>query len=191
MDDQGQPTEAPDSTNALHDAQEAIGLSPPCPRPVSAARTNKVTGESEEMLIRCNTRKARIYPSCAAPYRGDVNAIMRDGIQTAAEDDAVVFLTVTAPSFGRIRHVPRPAPPRLSARKQAAWDRSRQRRCACGSRHTQGEKRYAGVPVSPGEHDYAGQVRFNLAAGGCGREQRTSSRGFWTLHRFSGSGDQF
>lgn len=166
MGDQGQPTEAPDSSNALHDALEAIGLSLPCQRPVSAVRTNTLTGESEEILIRCNTRKARVCPSCAALYRGDVNAIMREGIQTAAaEDDAVVFLTVTAPSFGKIHHVPRPAPPRLSARKRAAWDRRRQRRCACGSRHTQGDKRYAGVPVSPGEYDYAGQVRFNLAAG--------------------------
>lgn len=150
----------------LTDALEALGVTLPCQRPVRIDGVNSQTGEVIELEMRCNTRKARVCPSCSALYRGDIKAIMREGIRTAQEqDDAVVFLTMTAPSFGATHYVPPMPPPRLSSRRRAQWSRRYQRRCSCGAQHAPGERRYLGVPAMPGTYDYGAQVRWNLAAG--------------------------
>ncbi|WP_449283475.1 replication initiator [Leucobacter sp.] len=148
------------------DALEALGVTLPCQRPVHMNGVNPDTGEAVELEMRCNTRKARICPSCAALYRGDIKAIMREGIHTAqSQGDAVVFLTLTAPSFGATHYVAPTPPPRLSSRRRTQWSRRYQRRCSCGVQHAPGERRYLGVPVSTGGYDYGAQVRWNLAAG--------------------------
>lgn len=148
------------------DALEALGVRLPCQRPVYMNGVNPSTGEVVEIEMRCNTRKARICPSCSALYRGDVKAIIREGIHTAqVQGDIVVFFTLTAPSFGPTHFVPPTPPPRLSSRQRAQWSRRNHRRCLCGVQHAPGDRRYLGVPASIGSYDYDAQVRWNLAAG--------------------------
>src|SRR5699024_4734732 len=149
---------------------ESLGVSLPCQRPVRMMRSgvDSITGEvgeAQEVLIRCGTRLASRCPSCAALYRGDVQAIMREGLRSAGADDAIVFLTLTAPSFGRTHHVPPAPPPRLGRRRRAVWERRHRRRCECGTVHSPGDSALRGVPVRPGSYRYAQQVRWNWGAG--------------------------
>ena len=128
--------------------------------------TNTETGEQIELELRCNTRKARVCPSCAALYRGDISAIMREGIHTAQEQgDKIVFLTMTAPSFGPTHFVPPTPPPRLNGRLRANWDKRYRRRCPCGQHHAPGDRRWIGLPAYADAYDYGGQVRWNAASG--------------------------
>src|SRR5699024_12408929 len=110
--------------DALADAVEEAAGTRRCQRPVRMIGTNTATGEQVELELRCNTRRARVCPSCAALYRGDISAIMREGIPTAQEQgDKIVFLTMTAPSFGPTHFVPPTPPPRLNGRLRANWDK--------------------------------------------------------------------
>ena len=150
----------------MADALEVVGVKLPCQRPVRMIGTNTATGEQIELELRCNTRKARVCPSCAALYRGDISAIMREGIHTAQEQgEKVVFLTMTAPSFGATHYVPPTPPPRLNSRLRANWDKRNRRRCRCGQHHAPGDRRWIGLPVYVDAYDYDAQVRWNAAAG--------------------------
>lgn len=153
------------------DALEALGIKLPCQRPVRMIRDaiDTTTGEvtsSEEVLLRCNSRLARVCPSCAALYRGDIQAIMRDGLQlAAAQGETIIFLTLTAPGFGPIHYTPPVPPPRLNARRRAAWERRHLRRCQCGQLHAPEDRRWKGLPATPDSYDYCAQVAWNSAAG--------------------------
>src|SRR5699024_10060762 len=146
--------------DATAEALEGVGIKLPCQRPVRMIGTNTTTGEQIELELRCNTRKARVCPSCAALYRGDISAIMREGIHTAQEHgDKIVFLTMTAPSFGPTHFVPPTPPPRLNGRLRANWDKRYRRRCPCGQHHAPGDRRWIGLPAYADAYDYGGQVR--------------------------------
>lgn len=150
----------------MAEALEGVGVKLLCQRPVRMIGTNVKTGEQVELELRCNTRKARVCPSCAALYRGDISAIMREGIHTArGQGDRVVFLTVTAPSFGATHYVPPTPPPRLNARLRATWEKRNRRRCPCGQHHAPGDRRWIGLPAHVDAYDYDAQVRWNAAAG--------------------------
>ena len=152
--------------DAMADAVEKAGVTLRCQRPVRMIGTNTATGEQVELELRCNTRKARVCPSCAALYRGDISAIMREGIHTAQEQgDKIVFLTMTAPSFGVTHYVPPTPLPRLNARLRANWDKRYRRRCPCGTHHAPGDRQWIGLPVHADTYDYDAQVRWNAAAG--------------------------
>lgn len=153
-------------------ALETFGVSLPCQRPVRMLRhqVNEETGgidpAGKEFLLRCNNRRASVCPSCAALYKGDVSAIMRAGIHAAqAAGEEVVFLTLTAPSFGPTHYVPPTPPPRLNRRSREQWDRRHRRRCRCGDVHSPGDRRFLGVPASPEAYDYDAQVRWNAGVG--------------------------
>ncbi|WP_446430040.1 replication initiator [Leucobacter sp. 1207-22] len=136
----------------------------PCQRPISATRTNVRTGEIETFDMRCNTRKGRICPSCAALYRGDVNAIAREGIHSAMDQgDQIVFLTVTLPSFGKTHWVPEASDVLVTAKQRASWVAKKRKKCSCGVTHKQGDSRYKGLPL-PG-YDYDKQARWNSGVG--------------------------
>ncbi|WP_343036409.1 replication initiator [Isoptericola halotolerans] len=114
------------------------------------------SGEAREVSIRCGTRFRRRCPSCAHLYRGDVRAVMYDGlnvIRDAAEGvgDALFFLTFTAPSFGRTH------------RAAKGYEKGG-RRCGCGRRHEPGSA-WRGVPLRFSEYDYVSQVPWNYCAG--------------------------
>src|SRR5699024_12178837 len=84
--------------DATAEALEQTGIRLPCQRAVRMVGTNTETGEQIELELRCNTRKARVCPSCAALYHGDISAIIREGIHTAqGQGHKLVLLTMTAP----------------------------------------------------------------------------------------------
>lgn len=114
-----------------------------CQCPVRLIGTNNESGEQIELELRCNSRKARVCPCCAALYRGEISSIMREGIHAAQnKGEKVVFLTMTAPSFGVTHYVPPTPPPRLNARLRAAWNRRNRRPCACDQQRAPADRRW-------------------------------------------------
>ncbi|WP_158716344.1 replication initiator [Blastococcus sp. Marseille-P5729] len=136
---------------------ERVGIAVGCSRPL---RMVNEVGETIE--VRCGTRRAADCPSCSALYRGDVSALLRSGVLD--HGGIVVMLTLTAPSFGRVHRVPKPASPRLADRHRAAWVKRARRRCPCGMIHRPGDD-LAGVPLDADRYDVAAQVRWNRRTG--------------------------
>lgn len=134
-----------------------------CIRPLRVA----VTPGAPPVFARCHTRLAHVCPSCSRLYAGDWKKIIRsgllptpDGTTTAAdfEGEDVLFLTLTAPSFGRVHRVPKPGLELTPARPV--------RTCGCGHRHTwEADRGLAGVPLDPDNYKYKDQVRWNYALG--------------------------
>lgn len=129
------------------------------------ASTGEV-GPGQEVWLRCGTRQISACPPCAALYRGDARAIIFEGLRTALDHgEQLVFLTLTAPSFGETHRVPPTPSPRLNRRQRAAWEKRYLRACPCGTQHAPGDRRFIGVPLRPSLYDYDGQVRWNSEAG--------------------------
>lgn len=144
------------------DAAWALGADLPCQRPVRMQRRDVATGVESTVFIRCGTRVASQCPSCASLYRGDVAAVLRDGLFGTAEDEVIVLLTLTAPSFGETHFVPPQAPPKDEKKAHAGWERRfGKRKCRCGNKHLPGDKEWTGVPRDSETYDYEGQVRWN------------------------------
>ncbi len=144
------------------DAAWALGADLPCQRPVRMQRRDVATGVESTVCIRCGTRVASLCPSCASLYRGDVAAVLRDGLFGTAEDEVIVLLTLTAPSFGETHFVPPQAPPKDEKKAHAGWERRfGKRKCRCGNKHLPGDKEWTGVPRDSETYDYEGQVRWN------------------------------
>ena len=146
-------------------ALEGFGVSLPCQRPIRVARRH-VSGGEDEVLVRCGTRRQRLCPSCAALYAGDSKRILREGLSMlAATGDRLVFVTATAPSFGRVHHVPNPPPHRLGAGQRKRWAVAARRRCGCGQVHSQADEALRGVPIDPETYEYGAQTTWNRAFG--------------------------
>lgn len=144
----------------------------PCQRPVRMMKhgvdegTGEIAAEGHEVLLRCGTRLASKCPSCAALYRGDTRAILYAGLRAALDSgEQLVFLTLTAPSFGETHRVAPAPPPRLGRRQKAAWLKRYHRPCGCGLVHAPGDARWKGLPLRPSTYDYAGQVSWNSMVG--------------------------
>ncbi len=102
-------------------------------------------------LVRCGSRYASVCPSCSRLAVGDWSAIFRSGIFEAAPGAfQFLFVTLTAPSFGRIHHIP----------KAGEW-----RRCDCGSYHRPEDDHLRGVPVDVEEYDYFSATAWNRDIG--------------------------
>lgn len=110
--------------------------------------------------VRCRNRRRAVCPACSALYRLDAFHVfaagLRGGKDTPAQvaDHPRLFVTLTAPSFGRVHCGP-------------GRDRS-PRRChphhGCGRWHTAGDPVIGTALVQDG-YDYPGQVLFNAHAG--------------------------
>lgn len=105
--------------------------------------------------VRCNSRLASKCPACSKLFQGDWAAICRSGIFDADGDPltghAWAFVTLTAPSFGKVHRVPH----RL---------RDERKKCACGVAHEFGAD-VAGEPLDPLRYDYDGALLFNSSLG--------------------------
>lgn len=111
-------------------------------------------GMGREFWTRCGSREAHVCPSCSRLTVGDWSAIARSGVFDAPPevgDHRWYFLTLTAPSFGGVHHVPRP--------HQAPHC------CRCGATHLSTDGHLRGAAVRPDTYDYVGQVRWNNGAG--------------------------
>ncbi|MGM7422471.1 replication initiator [Cellulosimicrobium sp. CpK407] len=136
---------------------EEIGLGLPCQRPIRRRGVDRSSGEPVEVLVRCGTRLRRSCPSCAALYKGDVRAVLFEGLRAAVEaGETVVLLTLTAPSFGRVHRVS----------KDEVWrpGGSSVVKCPCGRAHGPTDP-VGGTPLDLDGYGYEGAVGFNYAAG--------------------------
>ena len=94
-----------------------------CSSPVHLAGSWTVTDTNSGALLAhragpimtaCGTRRAALCPSCAHRYAGDAFHIVRSGLTptgtdtaaTSARSGPMVFLTLTAPSFGAVHNRP-------------------------------------------------------------------------------------
>jgi hypothetical protein len=125
------------------------------------------------MLVRCRNRRAAICPSCAWEYQGDVWQLIyaglaggRKGVPAEVATHPMVFVTLTAPSFGAV-HTRRPDGSCHPSRGRQRDDRAmcvhgRPLRCDAAE-HSDGDP-CLGTPLCPDCYDYQGAVRFNWHA---------------------------
>jgi hypothetical protein len=132
------------------------------------------TVEHRSLMVRCGNRRAAVCPSCSFTYSGDVWQVLAAGISGGRHDvpstvaaHPLVFLTLTAPSFGPVharrespagRALPcrprRPAARVLCPHGRPTW---------CGRTHEDGDLDL-GAPLCAECFDYAGLVAFNWHA---------------------------
>lgn len=145
-----------ETSSTDNDAPEAISRG--CLRPFKT-----VTGD----LVRCGSRIKSACGSCAELYRGDWAAIARSGVfDGPVEQFRFYFLTLTAPSFGKVHRVPRDVGQRVGM-------------CDCGVRHGVGDAGLRGVPLDISIYDYAGQVAWNRDSGVLWDRTRRRIRDRW------------
>jgi len=113
---------------------------------------------SEQFLKACGSRRKRQCPSCAGVYRGDVLALLREGLTVEPKHDNVVsFLTLTAPGaavFGETHSR------RMKRRKNGSmyhWG------CPCGAFHDDDDP-LLGTPLDPDTYDYETAAWYNATA---------------------------
>lgn len=104
-------------------------------------------------LVRCGSRLAAWCPACLRLVVGDWSAIIRSGVYDPPKGETYewLFLTLTAPSFGRVHRVPRrPGSPQ---------------RCGCGRGHGPDDGDLRGAPLDLETYDYDAQVEWNRDMG--------------------------
>ena len=158
---------------------ELVHASGCCAQPVRLAgrvfSTDPATGElslvystSAEpdavLLKACGTRRATRCPACAAIYRADAKAILRAGLAIDQWDQGdevpLVFVTLTAPSFGPVHRTSRKGCRPHPGRPTCAHGT----RLACNERHDAGDLE-VGEAICGGCYDYQNAVIFNALAG--------------------------
>ena len=134
-------------------------------------------GEADRVLLKaCGTRRATRCPACASTYRADAKALLRAGLTSPAdtpgdisdsgEDQSgagVVFVTLTAPSFGLMHRACTPSGPCHpgSAGRRACRHGVSLR---CGEVHGP-DDRLSGMAVCADCYDWEAAVMFNARAG--------------------------
>ncbi|WP_408631131.1 replication initiator [Microbacterium suaedae] len=108
------------------------------------------------MKVRCGSRRRSQCPACASIWAGDSAKLGRSGFEDADGHPVAgyrfLFLTLTAPSFGRTHLV-------------AKWERDEGKRCGCGATHGRDETALRGLPLDLNGYDYTGQVRWHQSLG--------------------------
>ena len=123
------------------------------------------------LLKCCGNRREAVCPSCAETYRGDafqlVAAGMRGGkgVPESVAEHPVVFVTLTAPSFGPVhsRRVGRTGRPRRCRPRRDGRVCPHGVSLACGEVHDEDDPRL-GEPLCPECFDYEHAVLWNALA---------------------------
>ncbi|MFJ6217358.1 replication initiator [Streptomyces sp. NPDC092296] len=113
----------------------------------------------ERLAVRCRNRRAARCEPCSWQYQGDTWQLVRaglaggKGVPADVRTHPMVFLTLTAPSFGRVHragecHAARPGGCGHGAS------------LGCGGVHRDADP-VVGQPLCPGCYDYAGHVLWN------------------------------
>jgi hypothetical protein len=111
----------------------------------------------------CGSTRETCCPACAAVYRADARHLVRaglvggKGVPESIIEHPVVFLTLTAPSFGAV-HTAAPNRPCTPAPKSGRCPHGRAR--SCRARHD-GASELIGTPLCFECYDYAGAVLHN------------------------------
>jgi hypothetical protein len=157
----------------------ALAASGYCTRPVrligSLTRTDPDTGEVVDryttaqqpggvLLKACNNRRATRCPACAAVYQSDARALVLagltggKGIPGLVAERPVVFVTLTAPSYGPVHTIhDHPGPCQHPRTIPCAHLRQ------CHAIHQPGDP-IVGTPVCADCYDWDGTVIFNARA---------------------------
>jgi hypothetical protein len=117
------------------------------------------------LYVRCGNRRASRCPSCSHEYQGDMWHLLSAGVSggdkgvpESVSMHPLVFLTLTAPSFGAVHSSTRPgAQPRQCTINAAPGlcEHGRPRRCA---EHHDSDDARIGQPLCPDCYDYEGQA---------------------------------
>jgi len=106
--------------------------------------------------VRCGSRRRSQCPACSSIWAGDAAKLGRSGCEDADGHPVAgyrfLFVTLTAPSFGRTHLV-------------AKWERDEGKRCGCGAMHGRDDTALRGLPLDLDGYDYAGQVRWHQNLG--------------------------
>jgi hypothetical protein len=129
-------------------------------------------GEADQVLLKaCQTRRSTRCPACAAIYRGDAKVLLRAGLDRYAglphdasggSDAPVVFVTLTAPSFGAVHRAFEPAAVCRAVAKNASCSHGRPR--ACLQVHDRADP-VLGAALCVDCYDWEAAVIFNALVG--------------------------
>lgn len=135
----------------------------PCTHPVH--RSSHPDSDDAGVAVRCRDRRSAVCRSCSALYRFDARHLLTAGL-TAEPGTARprVFVTLTAPSFGKVHIGPANGRPRLCHPRHG---------CAAG--HQSGDP-VVGTALDVEQYDYVGQVLFNAHAGALWAAFTTTTR---------------
>jgi hypothetical protein len=120
----------------------------------------------------CGNRRAAVCPPCAETYRWDAYHLLiaglcgGKGVPESVAEHPLVFVTLTAPSFGLVhslRHGADGQPRRCRPRRDAPVCAHGVRLC-CGERHDEHDARL-GEPLCPDCYDHHGAVVWNNTVG--------------------------
>ncbi|MBY8886902.1 plasmid replication initiator protein [Streptomyces sp. PTM05] len=117
----------------------------------------------ERLAVRCGNRRTAVCPTCARLHSGDTYHLVRaglaggKGITSAVATHPRLFVTLTAPSFGRVHRAGGCHPYR-----SGTCDHGRP--LGCGLEHEPTDPA-CGQPVCPDCYDYAGHALWHAAAG--------------------------
>ncbi|MEW1963654.1 replication initiator [Microbacterium sp. NPDC077644] len=147
-----------------------------CSNPVRlSGESTTLAGESGEVLaqfssatqpdgltyVRCGNRRARRCASCSHEYKGDTwHMIMAGaaggmkGVPETISAHPMVFLTLTAPSFGAVHSLGR-------TRRSGVCMHGKARACECG--HAADDPKL-GEPICADCYDYAGHIAWQFHA---------------------------
>lgn len=140
-----------------------------CTSPIHISR-NTATGP-QNTLVKCKNRRADICPTCSDLYAGDTWQLVHAGvggghnIPSTVAQHPLVFVTLTAPSFGQVHG----APHGRTDISLPCHSKGSRTRCVHGSRsgcteHHQSGDDVVGQPICPECYDYPGQVLFTWHA---------------------------
>jgi hypothetical protein len=122
------------------------------------------------LLKSCGNRREAVCPSCAETYRGDAYQLVATGLRggkgvpESVSEHPMVFVTLTAPSFGAVhsRRVSGDRAQRCRPRRQAEVC-PHGTRLSCGEVHDDDDPRL-GEPLCPDCFDYEHAVLWNATA---------------------------
>ena len=136
-----------------------------CAAPIRLASSNH--HQPTEIFARCKNRRASVCPSCSQLYAGDTWQLVHAGINggdnaPVTQPQAMVFATLTAPSFGSVHTAVSGAGRQCgSARPSELCSHGRPKGCAERHRHSAA---ILGEPLCPDCYDYSGHVLFSWHA---------------------------
>ncbi|MCL6300276.1 plasmid replication initiator protein [Streptomyces kronopolitis] len=154
-----------------------------CAHPIYlAGHTTVRDGESGEVLrhfdtanepggrlaVRCRNRRETRCGPCSRLHAGDTFQLVRSGLTGGKGTPAVVrdhprlFVTLTAPSFGKVHHLTDDNKACLPRRDGGLCEHGRP--IGCRLVHVAGDS-MLGQPLCPGCYDYAGHVLWHAHAG--------------------------
>jgi hypothetical protein len=136
-------------------------------------RTWSTDSEPDGVLRKaCGNRREAVCPPCAERYRGDAYQLLAAGLKggkgvpDSVAGHPVVFVTLTAPSFGAVHTRalgPDGRPRRCRPRRDAAVC-EHGTRLSCGAVHSEDDPRL-GEPICPDCFNHQGAVVWNNALG--------------------------